>query len=133
MALASRHRMPPVRVWAPAASRVEVIARDRVDAVREADGWWRGPSLADGDPYLISLDGEAPLPDPRSRWQPEGVAGESRWLEPRPAPPLARPAPALHDALIYELHVGTYTLDGTFAAAARRLDHLVDLGVTHVE
>src|SRR5262249_14171365 len=80
-----------------------------------------------------SIDGGAPLPDPRSRWQPEGVHGESRWFEPQPAQPLRGAQVPLRDALIYELHIGTYTHEGTFSAAAHHLDHLVDLGVTYVE
>src|SRR5438552_12521436 len=108
--------MRPLRIWAPTATRVEVIGPGgRVDAEREPEGWWRGPMLAPGDGYMISLDGGPPHPDPRSRWQPEGVHGESRWIEPVQPPPLARHVP-LRDGLLYELHVGTFTADGTFGS-----------------
>jgi maltooligosyltrehalose trehalohydrolase len=127
--------MTPLRVWAPRASRVEIVRRDgrRIAATAEPGGWWCGPSLAPGDDYAISLDGGPLRPDPRSRLQPEGVHGWSRWIEPDPPAPI-RPAPAaLRDAVIYELHVGTFSEAGTFAGAIPHLDHLGELGVTHVE
>jgi maltooligosyltrehalose trehalohydrolase len=123
----------PVRVWAPRARRLEIVRGDRrIEATAEAGGWWRGPVLAPDDDYAISIDGGDPRPDPRSRWQPAGVHGPSRWVEPRIATHRAPPLP-LRDALIYELHVGTFTREGTFVAATTHLDHLIDLGVTHVE
>ena len=82
--------------------------------------------------YQISLDGGPPRPDPRSRWQPAGVDGPSRWIDLQPEP-VAFKARPLCDAVIYELHVGTFTQEGTFAAICDHLDHLVELGVTHVE
>ncbi len=86
--------------------------------------------------YGFSLDGGPPLPDPRSTWQSDGVHGPSRIvdlaaLRARPAPQF-RPVP-LAEAVIYELHVGTFTPEGTYAAAASRLPHLQALGITHVE
>ena len=133
MTMASSTAMA-VRVWAPKARRVEVVFGDdhRVEAIPEAEGWWRGPDLAVGDDYSVSVDGGPPRPDPRSRWQPAGVHGPSRWVEPTPPTHRARPV-ALRDAVIYELHVGTFTEHGTFIAATQHLDHLVELGVTHVE
>ena len=74
-------------------------------------------------------------PDPRSQWQPNGVHGLSRvydqtafaWTDARfQAPPLA-------SGILYELHIGTFTPEGTFDAAADKLDYLAELGVTHVE
>ena len=125
------------RVWAPRARQVEMAAggqRRRMQA--EAGGWWQATEpLAPGQEYAFVLDGGKPLPDPRSRWQPEGVHGPSRWLEPgRFAWDDAgwRP-PAWEGAVVYELHVGTFTPAGTFPAAIERLDHLAALGVTHVE
>ena len=129
--------MESVRIWAPNARSVEVVCGDlRTRAEREPGGWWRGPALAAGDRYAISLDGGPPRPDPRSPWQPDGVHAASCWLDPAtlasPPPPGFSP-PALRDAVIYELHVGTFTPRGTFVAAVEQLDHLVQLGVTHVE
>ncbi|HEM45499.1 MAG TPA: malto-oligosyltrehalose trehalohydrolase, partial [Alphaproteobacteria bacterium] len=75
------------------------------------------------------------LPDPRSRWQPEGVHGPSRVLDTGSLAwsDAGFEAPPLASGLVYELHVGTFTPEGTFDAATRRLDALADLGVTHVE
>jgi maltooligosyltrehalose trehalohydrolase len=125
------------RVWAPQARRVDAELRDRRVPLRRADGgWWAGETpLAPGTDYRLSVDGHPALPDPRSPHQPEGVHGPSRTVDHR--------AHAWGDggwrgaelagAVIYELHVGTFTPEGTFDAAATRLGHLVDLGVTAVE
>jgi len=102
-----------------------------------ADGTHTGevPGARAGDRYGISLDGGAPLPDPASRFQPEGVHGPSEIVDPGRFPwtddgwcgvPLER-------LVLYELHVGTFTPEGTFAAARARLPYLRDLGVTAVE
>lgn len=105
---------------------------------RGRDGYWHGeiavPASSVGLRYRYSVDGGEPVPDPFSRWQPDGVHGDS-WAGTAPADP-PRPltrTPELADAVIYELHIGTFTPQGTFAAAAAQLDYLVELGVTHVE
>ena len=122
-----------LRIWAPRAQRVDVvIGEHRIAAEREHGGWWRGPALANGTDYLISLDGGPSRPDPRSRYQPLGPDGPSRWIDVTSSAHAFR-APVLSDAVIYELHVGTFTNEGTFSAIADHLDHLVQLGVTHVE
>jgi maltooligosyltrehalose trehalohydrolase len=122
------------RVWAPAARQVEVVLDGgRVAMTVGAAGWWTAE--AEGLDYAFAVDGADPLPDPRSPWQPRGVHGPSRvvdhaafrWTDAGwQAPPLAA-------GLVYELHVGTFTPAGTFDGAIERLDHLVRLGVTHVE
>lgn len=137
-ALATRRTMSEaVRIWAPNARRVEVVHGDsRSYADPEPGGWWRGPRLTAGDRYAISIDGGPPRPDPRSPWQPDGAHAASCWLDPTTLsspPPLEFSPPALRDAIIYELHVGTFSSRGTFFSATRHLDHLVQLGVTHVE
>ncbi len=139
-------RLPPiVRVWAPNAERVEIVLGVGDDpsalARRPLDdaggGWWTGrwPDVVAGTDYRFSLDGGPPLPDPRSAWQPHGVHGPSRLVDHAAFPWTDadwRPGP-LADAVIYELHVGTFSPEGTFDGVASRLDHLVDLGITHVE
>jgi maltooligosyltrehalose trehalohydrolase len=98
-------------------------------------GWWRGRDLPPGTNYAFSLDGSSPRPDPASRWQPEGVHGPSRvydqdayrWGD------TDWRGRDLAGGLVYELHIGTFTRGATFASAIERLDHLVTLGVTHVE
>jgi maltooligosyltrehalose trehalohydrolase len=127
----------PLEVWAPGAGTVELVTGERRVEMRPADrGWWVAPSATPaGTDYAFSLNGSEPLPDPRSPWQPSGVHGRSRcvdhaafewhdegWRQ--------RP---LREALIYELHVGTFTAAATFDGVVDRLDHLVDLGVTHIE
>jgi maltooligosyltrehalose trehalohydrolase len=100
-------------------------------------GWWSAevPDAGTGTDYAFVLDGGAPLPDPRSPWQPQGVHGASRrvdhaafhWTDTSWQPP------PLASAVIYELHVGTFTPAGTFDAVIERLGHLRGFGITHVE
>ncbi|MDQ3951536.1 MAG: malto-oligosyltrehalose trehalohydrolase [Actinomycetota bacterium] len=130
--------MMDLSVWAPAPERVElVVGETRHPMTRDERGWWtaRVDGAGPGTDYGFSLDGGDPLPDPRSPWQPNGVHGLSRVVDHSAyewgdAGWRGRP---LASALVYELHVGTFTSDGTFDAAAAQLDHLVRLGVTHVE
>jgi len=125
-------------VWAPSARRVDAV----VDGVarqmyRDERGWWyvEVEGAGPGSRYGFSLDGGPVRPDPRSRSQPDGVHGlsqvvdtsrfewsdaEWRGISPR-------------GLILYEMHIGTFTPEGTFDAAVRRLDHLVELGVTAVE
>ncbi len=129
--------MNTFRVWAPLPRKVEVQVGNKVFPMRAgADGWWTAETPAGpGNDYGFVLDGAGPFPDPRSPWQPHGVHGLSRlvddgafpWTDAGWQPP---PLPA---AVIYELHVGTFTPAGTFEAAIERLGHLAALGVTHVE
>jgi maltooligosyltrehalose trehalohydrolase len=101
------------------------------------DGWWRAEVAAalPGREYGFLLDDdEQVLTDPRSRWQPRGVHQPSRFYADDFAWTDADwPGHDLPDSVIYELHIGTFTPAGTFDAAIERLDHLVELGVTHVE
>ena len=132
-----------LRVWAPNANRVAaLIGQRRFEMEKEggeARGWWRvsAPEVIGDIDYAFVIDNEEkPLPDPRTRFQPYGIHGASRivdhgefkWTDQHFA------APPLSDAaIVYELHVGTFTPAGTFDSAIERLDHLVELGVTHVE
>jgi maltooligosyltrehalose trehalohydrolase len=126
------------RVWAPFAGAVELVVGDRRHPMtRDAAGWWTAPrTLPPGTDYGFALDGgDEVLPDPRSAWQPNGVHGRSRTVDHRAfgwtdhgfrAAPLA-------DAILYELHVGTFTPAGTFDGAIERLADVAALGVTHLE
>jgi maltooligosyltrehalose trehalohydrolase len=126
-----------IRVWAPSVERIDVVADGRTSPLSPAaDGWWGAPELAPGTDYAFVLDGsDEEIPDPASRWQPYGVHGRSRVYDQgayswRDAGWHGRDLPG---AVIYELHVGTFTPGATFASAVERLDHLVRLGITHVE
>ncbi len=133
--------MTSFRVWAPRARRVDlVLRRDERHALDGPDemGWFSvdvegaGP----GDDYAYSLDGGEPRPDPRSPWQPEGVHGPSRLVD-HSAFPWTDDGwvggVALADAVVYELHVDTFSPEETYDGVIPKLDHLVNLGVTTVE
>jgi maltooligosyltrehalose trehalohydrolase len=127
-------------VWAPNARKIAVKIGETAFPMRGPSerGWWcaaveqAGPGTEYG--FVLEDDPKA-WPDPRSQWQPHGVHGASRvydqsafvWSD------AGWQAPPLGHAVIYELHVGTFTPGGTFDSTVERLDYLVDLGITHVE
>ncbi|CAM5476814.1 malto-oligosyltrehalose trehalohydrolase [Leifsonia shinshuensis] len=130
-------------VWAPDAESVlvDVAGAGRHPLEKGDDGWWRLPApldrAGDGAPldYGFVVDGAGPHPDPRSRRQPDGVHALSREWDPsafRWTDGGWRPG-TLTGRVIYELHLGTFTPEGTLDAAADRLDHLAELGVEAVE
>ncbi|WP_394278891.1 malto-oligosyltrehalose trehalohydrolase [Microbacterium sp.] len=128
-----------VEVWAPRQERVRLRRPGQEDVALHAaaDGWWRADvELADGDEYGFVLgDTESVRPDPRSRRQPRGVHAASAWYDPASFPwtDAGWTGRQLAGGLIYELHLGTFTPEGTLDAAIERFDHLVELGVTHIE
>ncbi len=131
--------MPRLDIWAPRASQVALEVADQILPLAQdpsRPGWWTScDDLAPGIDYLVLLDGER-VPDPRARWAPAGVDGPSRVVD--PAAFVWRdegwPGAELGSrSLVYELHVGTFTREGTLTSAAQRLGHLADLGVSHVE
>ena len=130
--------MHTFRVWATVPKKVEVQVAGKVFPMTAGDdGWWTAdiPLTKADDEYGFILDGEGPFPDPRSPMQPQGVHKLSRpfdhghfvWTDKKFNPP------PLSSAVIYELHLGTFTRSGTFLSAIEKLDHLLALGVTHVE
>jgi maltooligosyltrehalose trehalohydrolase len=128
----------PVDVWAPTAASVQLITNDgTAEMTRNDSGWWHAslPVTEDGADYGFLVDGEGPFPDPRSRRQPNGVHQLSRTFDPTAHvwQDSAWTGRQLAGSTIYELHIGTFTPEGTLAAAAGRLDHLVSLGVDFVE
>jgi len=120
-------------VWAPVASSLAVLVNGREHGLaREQDDYWRGEAPArHGDDFVFVVDG-VELPDPASRWQPHGVRGASRVLDTGQFD-LEPVGLTLDDLVLYELHVGTFTEEGTFDAAIRHLGALAELGVTAVE
>jgi malto-oligosyltrehalose trehalohydrolase len=131
------------RLWAPAAHQVELVLHDSAGHSRalamaaQAGG---GFELVTGEArvgsrYRYRIDGKTEVPDPASRCNPEDVHGPSEVMDPsafkwEDDDWRGRP---WHEAVIYELHVGTFSPEGTFAGAMRKLDHLVELGVTVIE
>jgi maltooligosyltrehalose trehalohydrolase len=127
-------------VWAPLVKKVQLVLqghKETVELVKDQEGYWQHEltDVAPGTKYMFVLDGELRRPDPASFSQPEGVHewsevvdhqahqwGDKGWR-----------APALEDMIIYELHVGTFTPEGTFEAILNKLDHLSDLGVNAIE
>ncbi len=125
-------------VWAPNARQVEIEVDGRAqrlgpDPARA--GWWHAElPAAPGARYGYRLDGGPLLPDPRSRRQPDGPDGLSAVVDLDAfAWQVPWPGRGLPGAVLYELHVGTFTPEGTLDAAIERLPHLARLGVTHVE
>jgi 1,4-alpha-glucan branching enzyme/maltooligosyltrehalose trehalohydrolase len=130
------------RLWAPAARQAEVAigtggpAPELHPARADAQGWWECvvPHAAAGTLYRWRIDGQLLVPDAASRRNPEGPHGPSVVDDPRQfawdSGWTGRP---WHDTVLYELHVGTFTAEGTFAAAAARLRELADIGITAVE
>ena len=121
------------RVWAPRPRSVAVSVGDRVGPM-EAAGYGVyevvAPARA-GEDYVFLLDGEG-VPDPCSRWQPQGLRGPSRVVSLEPPRSLERPV-SMSELVIYELHVGTFSAEGTFQAAIPYLGELAELGVTAIE
>ncbi len=156
--------MSRFEVWAPRAERVDLILGDERRPMRPGraaaspaagfGGWWHVdvPEAGPGADYAFSVDDGEPRPDPRSRWQPEGVHGPSRVVGDERGRAGGGPGTEAGDArgdergsgggawtgldlprsVLYELHVGTFTPEGTLDAAIGRLGHLTALGVDAV-
>ncbi|HEV2269132.1 MAG TPA: malto-oligosyltrehalose trehalohydrolase [Steroidobacteraceae bacterium] len=131
------------RLWAPAARRADLVLESSRGPARtlpmemRAGGWAElvTDAAQAGSRYRFSVDGGTPVPDPASRRNPQGVHGPSEVVDPgsfdwTDEEWRARP---WREAVVYELHVGTFTPQGTFAGVARKLEHLQRLGVTAIE
>ena len=127
-----------IEVWAPNARQVRLRRGDagELDLARGEGGRWSSDvELADGEEYGFMIDGGALRPDPRSRRQPRGVHEASAHVDPTAFAwtDTGWTGRQLAGGLIYELHIGTFTPEGTLDAAIERFPHLIDLGVTHIE
>ena len=132
----------PFDVWAPRPSRLRLSVGDEtVEMDRDTDDWWSPaepvPDVSEGEVdygYLID-DEDTPRPDPRSRRQPAGVHGRSRTFDPAAFAWTDQQwtGRQLAGSMVYELHVGTFTPEGTLDAALGKLDHLRSIGVDLVE
>ena len=126
------------RFWAPGAKSVELSIGSRMVPLRsQGDGWYEHsePQAGAGTRYRYRIDTQLLVPDPASRFQPQDVDGPSEVVDPRAYKWVhqnwaGRP---WSEAVIYELHVGTFTPEGNYAGAAKKLKALVDLGVTAIE
>ena len=130
------------RLWAPAQSQLALVlegahGEQRLPMVRAPDGWFElvTPQARPGSRYRFRLGTGELVPDPASRFQPEDVHGPSEVIDPqgynwKDTDWRGRP---WEEAVLYELHVGTFTPEGTFRAVSTKLDHLVALGVTVIE
>jgi maltooligosyltrehalose trehalohydrolase len=131
------------RLWAPAAHKVELVLQDEAGEPRalqmeaRSDGWFEliTNEARAGSRYRYRINGELEVPDPASRRNPNDVQGPSEVVDPEAFGWdddgwRGRP---WREAVIYELHVGTFTPEGTFAGVEQKLDHLVELGVTVIE
>ncbi len=111
-------------VWAPNPDRVElIVGADRLAMDAVGRGWWSQvvEDAGPGTDYAFSLDGGEPRPDPRSGWQPHGVDGPSRLVDHAAFGWTDRRWRGVHlpSAVLYELHIGTFTPDGTFDGGDR--------------
>src|ERR1700722_11391826 len=128
------------RLWAPAARQAELSlegASKTIGLDRQNDGWFELNTMEarPGSQYYFRIDAAREVPDPASRFQPQDVHGPSEVVVPqafewRDHAWRGRP---WEEAVIYELHVGTFTSSGTFSAACERLDYLARLGITAIE
>ncbi len=134
----TEHGSAEITVWSPLANAVSLQTNGASIPLQKGEmGYWHGTTtdFKEGSLYKIKVDDGAPLPDPASLSQPNGVHNESEavnllafnWLEGQ------WDNLPLEDYILYELHVGTFSEEGTFAAAAEKLDHLVELGITAIE
>jgi maltooligosyltrehalose trehalohydrolase len=132
--------MHTFEIWAPKVKKIAVQVKGKALPLQGPDrkGWWK-LSVEDacpGDDYGFLVDDDPTLyPDPRSLWQPHGVHGLSRiyhqnefgWTDEH------WQGPPFSGSILYELHIGTFTPEGTFDSAIGRLDYLHQLGITHIE
>lgn len=129
------------RLWAPSAERVELVVTAAEGEAyypmeKQSDGWCSLVRLANaGTRYRFRINGEINVPDPASRFQPEDVHGPSEVIDPTAFQWSAgewRGRP-WEEVVLYELHVGSFTPEGTFAGVQKKLEYLRDLGVTAIE
>ncbi|HWV21041.1 MAG TPA: malto-oligosyltrehalose trehalohydrolase [Devosia sp.] len=128
------------KIWAPKCKTMQLKLKGRrspIDMKAMDDGWFRldAEGVGAGTLYKYVLPDGSAIPDPTSRYQPQGVHGFSEVIDPcayswTDGDWAGRP---WEETIIYELHVGTFTREGTFASAMAKLDHLVALGVTAIQ
>jgi malto-oligosyltrehalose trehalohydrolase len=127
------------RLWAPSQTHIGIVIDDRepVAMAHQPEGWFELVTVGahPGSRYCYVLQDGLQVPDPAARFQPEDVHGPSEVIDPaaydwKDADWRGRP---WDEAVVYELHIGTFTPEGTFRAAIGKLDYLADLGITAIE
>ena len=125
------------RLWAPGAKSVDVQLGNRLVPMTASNGWYEHveSQAGPGTQYRYRIDGELLVPDPASRFQPQDVDGPSVVVDPQAYKWsdhawVGRP---WNEAVIYELHVGTFTQEGTYASAVKKIGFLKEVGVTAIE
>lgn len=132
------------RVWAPRHENAEVLFMDTcerpirsIELTRAEDGFFNGLDRLGkaGDLYKFRFSGNGAFPDPASHYQPLGVHGPSQVIDHAAFqwPRCEFQRPALGESVIYECHIGTFTSEGTFAAAIEKLSHVQSLGATAIQ
>ena len=125
------------RLWAPAASRVSVVMENLQEPMERKPGGWFEASVLSAGPgtlYRYRIDGGPLVPDPASRFQPQDVDGPSEVIDPRAFPWKERwQGRPWREAVIYELHVGAFTPEGSYRAAQKKLAELARDGITAIE
>ncbi|MFO8068049.1 MAG: malto-oligosyltrehalose trehalohydrolase, partial [Bacteroidales bacterium] len=131
---------PIVKVWAPYAKQLTLKTEGKKDVhlKKMKYGYWQEncPEIKPGDKYLLQIDNKESFPDPASLSQPLGIHDSSEVIdlnEIRKINSENRLNHSLAELIIYELHIGTFTQEGTFKAATEKLDYLKDLGVNAIE
>ena len=131
--------MNKVNLWAPEKKEVILISGDqKIAMTKNANGHWLASDFVqtENEDYAFLVDGEGPFPDPRSLWQPKGIYGPSRWVDHSKFPwedHHWKGMPLTSSNIIYELHTGTFTPEGTFEALEKKLDYLLELGIDAIE
>jgi len=126
------------RLWAPATEQVDLNVGERFVPMKKLDaGWYEhtDPNAGPGTLYRYRIDGELLVPDPASRFQPGDVDGPSEVIDPQAYKwsDHAWTGRPWGEAVIYELHVGTFAAEGTYRGVVEKIDSLKDLGVTAIE
>lgn len=126
-------------VWAPLAKKMELVILGEEESLHELEkdmfGYWHADinGITAGTRYLYRINGEKRRPDPCSFFQKEGVHGPSTIVDFSGFSIASSPKVAPHERIFYEIHVGTFTGEGTFYSAAEKIGYLKELGVTCIE
>ena len=126
------------RLWAPAAKTVDLVINRKPKSMKpQGEGWFElvERDAGAGTLYHYGIDGRELVPDPASRFQPQDVDGPSEVIDASTYPwkDAGWKSRPWQEAVIYELHVGTFTPEGTYAGALGKLEHLKEHGITAIE